>query len=137
MKLNTVENTDTLCLCYLDEIDETLKEVDESTYFAVYPLGVTHKRLYLIGDLIYKGTIKVTANLPVISNGDYSISLRLGKEYVGVEDFEDEDNTDQGSYNELTIKYSNAIPVDILISSNKILESHTTINFVLEWEQPV
>ena len=87
--LNTIENISTLSLCYLDEVDEYLKEVDETTYFAISPLSVSYKRLYLMGDYIYKGTVTVSAFLPENFDADYQVKLRLGQDYTDLNDFEE------------------------------------------------
>ena len=132
--LNTIENISTLSLCYLDEVDEYLKEVDETTYFAISPLSVSYKRLYLMGDYIYKGTVTVSAFLPENFDADYQVKLRLGQDYTDLNDFEEYTNVVSGNYESLTFKYGNAIPIDIMIYSNNITETHTEVEFVLEWD---
>lgn len=132
--LNTIENISTLSLCYLDEVDEYLKEVDETTYFAISPLSVSYKRLYLMGDYIYKGTVTVSAFLPENFDADYQVKLRLGQDYTDLNDFEEYTNVVSGNYESLTFKYGNAIPIDIMIYSNNITETHTEVKFVLEWD---
>ena len=135
--LNTIENISTLSLCYLDEVDEYLKEVDETTYFAISPLSVSYKRLYLMGDYIYKGTVTVSAFLPENFDADYQVKLRLGQDYTDLNDFEEYTNVVSGNYESLTFKYGNAIPIDIMIYSNNITETHTEVNFILKWDENI
>lgn len=135
--LNTTENISTLCLCYLDEVDEYLKEIDDSTYFAISPLSVSYKRLYLIGDYIYKGLVTVSASLPDNFESDYEVRLRLGQTYTNVSDFENHTSTVSGNYESLVFKYSNAIPLDVMIYSNNITETHTEVNFILKWDENI
>ena len=135
--LNTTENVSTLSLCYLDDVDQYLKEVDNTTYFAVSPLSISYKRLYLIGDYIYKGVVTVVATLPLEFSSDYTIKLRLGDVYTNANDFESYSNSISGSYEDLTFKYGNAIPLDVMIYSENITEDHTAINFTLSWDETV
>ena len=133
--LNTNENISTLALCYLDEKDEYLKEIDSSTYFAVSPLSVSYKRLYLVGDYIYKGVVTITATLPSSFETDYTVKIKLGEAYDNVEQFDGFNNVATSEYSSLLFKYGNAIPLDVMIYSNSVIETHTQVNFLLEWEE--
>ncbi len=133
--LNTNENISTLALCYLDEKDEYLKEIDSSTYFAVSPLSVSYKRLYLVGDYIYKGVVTITATLPSSFETDYTVKIKLGEAYDNVEQFDGFNNVATSEYSSLLFKYGNAIPLDVMIYSNNVTETHTQVNFLLEWEE--
>ena len=133
--LNTNENISTLALCYLDEKDEYLKEIDSSTYFAVSPLSVSYKRLYLVGDYIYKGIVTITATLPSSFETDYTVKIKLGEAYDNVEQFDGFNNVATSEYSSLLFKYGNAIPLDVMIYSNNVTETHTQVNFLLEWEE--
>lgn len=133
--LNTNENISTLALCYLDEKDEYLKEIDSSTYFAVSPLSVSYKRLYLVGDYIYKGVVTITATLPSSFETDYIVKIKLGEAYDNVEQFDGFNNVATSEYSSLLFKYGNAIPLDVMIYSNNVTETHTQVNFLLEWEE--
>ena len=133
--LNTNENISTLALCYLDEKDEYLKEIDSSTYFAVSPLSVSYKRLYLVGDYIYKGVVTITATLPSSFETDYTVKIKLGEAYDSVEEFDGFSNIATSEYSSLLFKYGNAIPLDVMIYSNNVTETHTQVNFLLEWEE--
>lgn len=134
--LNTNENISTLALCYLDEKDEYLKEIDSSTYFAVSPLSVSYKRLYLVGDYIYKGVVTITATLPSSFETDYTVKIKLGEAYDNVEQFDGFNNVATLiEYSSLLFKYGNAIPLDVMIYSNNVTETHTQVNFLLEWEE--
>ena len=120
--LNTNENISTLALCYLDEKDEYLKEIDSSTYFAVSPLSVSYKRLYLVGDYIYKGIVTITATLPSSFETDYTVKIKLGEAYDNVEQFDGFNNVATSEYSSLLFKYGNAIPLDVMIYSNNVTE---------------
>ena len=133
--LKTNENISTLALCYLDEKDEYLKEIDSSTYFAVSPLSVSYKRLYLVGDYIYKGVVTITATLPSSFETDYTVKIKLGEAYDNVEQFDGFNNVATSEYSSLLFKYGNAIPLDVMIYSNNVTETHTQVNFLLEWEE--
>lgn len=129
--LNTNENISTLALCYLDEKDEYLKEIDSSTYFAVSPLSVSYKRLYLVGDYIYKGVVTITATLPSSFETDYTVKIKLGEAYDNVEQFDGFNNVATSEYSSLLFKYGNAIPLDVMIYSNNVTETHTQVNFFI------
>ena len=133
--LNTNENISTLALCYLDEKDEYLKEIDSSTYFAVSPLSVSYKRLYLVGDYIYKGIVTITATLPASFEDEYDVKIKLGKAYDSVQEFDGFSNIATSEYSSLLFKYGNAVPLDVMIYSNSVIETHTQVNFLLEWEE--
>ena len=77
--IKTNENINSIALAYYDEEDEVLKEVNEDNlYFSLSPYSTKYKRLYLIGDLIYRDIIKVEAF--VTSFGEitnYEVKLNL------------------------------------------------------------
>lgn len=135
--LNTNENISTLALCYLDEKDEYLKEIDSSTYFAVSPLSVSYKRLYLVGDYIYKGIVTITATLPASFEDEYNVKIKLGEAYDSVEEFDGFSNIATSEYSSLLFKYGNAVPLDVMIYSNNITETHTEVNFILKWDENI
>ena len=130
--IKTNENISTLAIAYYDEVEEVLKEIDSSLYFALSPLSLSYKRLYLIGDLLYQGNVTITATLPNQFQENYTIKLRLGEIYNNVDDFTNSTNTVTGNYKTVNFKYSNAVPLDVLIYSLNITEEHTEILFKLE-----
>lgn len=130
--IKTNENISTLAIAYYDEVEEVLKEIDSSLYFALSPLSLSYKRLYLIGDLLYQGNVTITATLPNQFQENYTIKLRLGEIYNNVDDFTNSTNTVTGNYKTVNFKYSNAVPLDVLIYSLNVTEEHTEILFKLE-----
>lgn len=113
--LNTNENISDLALAYFDEVDEVLKEITpDNLYFSISPYSSQYKRLYLIGDLIYKDIIKVSA---YIDNDFYEVYVKVLDSFNKISDFEESTNY---AYCTLTNKHLNSIPVDFLIVSNNI-----------------
>lgn len=123
--IRTTENISDIALAYFDEVDETLKEINENNlYFSLSPFSTQHKRLYLIGDLIYKDVVRVYA---YIGNGDFEVKLSLLDSFTSVADFSDAtDNV----YCTLDNTHLNSIPLDILVISNNI--SYSTVTLEIE-----
>ena len=116
--INTNENINSIALAYYDEEDEVLKEVNEDNlYFSLSPYSTKYKRLYLIGDLIYRDIIKVEA---LVSEG-YEVKLKLLDAFNNISDFSDSTNR---VYCTLNNTHLNSIPLDILvISTNTYYET--------------
>ena len=113
--IKTNENISELALAFFDETDEMLKEITEDNlYFSLSPYSSQHKRLYLIGDLIYKDVVKITAE---VSSGDYEVYVAILDRFNGRSDFSEASNT---VYCTLTNTHLNSIPVDFLIVSTGI-----------------
>lgn len=111
--INTFENISDIALAFFDEREEVLKEItEENLYFAVPSFSTQHKRLYLIGDMIYNNTVNVVAN---IEEG-YEVKLIVKDSFDSLDDFNDATNTVSCTFSH---SYLNSIPVDILIISNK------------------
>lgn len=122
--IKTTENISDIALAYFDETDETLKEINENNlYFSLSPFSTQYKRLYLIGDLIYKDIIKITANI----NEEYEVKLNLLDSFNSVSDFTEATNT---IYCTLDNKHLNSIPLDILVISKTI--SYTTVDLEID-----
>lgn len=118
--INTNENINSIALAYYDEEDEVLKEVNEDNlYFSLSPYSTKYKRLYLIGDLIYRDIIKVEA---LVSEG-YEIKLKLLDAFNNISDFSDSTNR---VYCTLNNTHLNSIPLDILVISTNT--SYETVN---------
>ena len=118
--INTNENINSIALAYYDEEDEVLKEVNEDNlYFSLSPYSTKYKRLYLIGDLIYRDIIKVEA---LVSEG-YEVKLKLSDAFNNISDFSDSTNR---VYCTLNNTHLNSIPLDILVISTNT--SYETVN---------
>lgn len=118
--INTNENINSIALAYYDEEDEVLKEVNEDNlYFSLSPYSTKYKRLYLIGDLIYRDIIKVEA---LVSEG-YEVKLKLLDAFNNISDFSDSTNR---VYCTLNNTHLNSIPLDILVISTNT--SYETVN---------
>lgn len=113
--IKTNENISDIALTYFDEEEEVLKEITvDNLYFSLSPFSTSYKRLYLVGDLIYKDIIHVSAN---ISDG-YSVKLKILDKFNYVSDFED---ATSDVYCTLNNTHLNSIPLDILIISESIV----------------
>lgn len=124
--INTDENISDIALAYYDDVDEVLKEVKgENLYFSLSPFSSQYKRLYLIGDLIYKDIVRVTAN---ISEG-FEVKLASLSSFNYLSDFEDKTNE---LYCVLDNKHLNSIPLDVLVTSNSIAYNTVFLDIVLE-----
>lgn len=122
--IKTTENISDIALAYFDEVDETLKEINEDNlYFSLSPFSTQYKRLYLIGDLIYKDVIKVTASV----HQDYEVKLNLLDSFNSVSDFTEATNI---IYCALDNKHLNSIPLDILVTSKNI--SYNTVDLEID-----
>lgn len=118
--INTNENINSIALAYYDEEDEVLKEVNEDNlYFSLSPYSTKYKRLYLIGDLIYRDVIKVEA---LVSEG-YEVKLNLLDAFNNISDFSDSTNR---VYCTLNNTHLNSIPLDILVISTNT--TYETVN---------
>ena len=118
--IKTNENINSIALAYYDEEDEVLKEVNEDNlYFSLSPYSTKYKRLYLIGDLIYRDIIKVEA---LVSEG-YEVKLKLLDAFNNISDFSDSTNR---VYCTLNNTHLNSIPLDILVLSTNT--SYETVN---------
>ena len=118
--IKTNENINSIALAYYDEEDEVLKEVNEDNlYFSLSPYSTKYKRLYLIGDLIYRDIIKVEA---LVSEG-YEVKLNLLDAFNNISDFSDSTNR---VYCTLNNTHLNSIPLDILVISTNT--SYETVN---------
>lgn len=123
--IKTNENINSIALAYYDEEDEVLKEVNEDNlYFSLSPYSTKYKRLYLIGDLIYRDIIKVEAfvnSFGEITN--YEVKLNLLDAFNNISDFSDSTNR---VYCTLNNTHLNSIPLDILVISTNT--SYETVN---------
>lgn len=130
--LNTFENISDIALAYFDEKAEVLREIsDQEDYFCVAPFSVQYKRLYIIGDLLYNNTVTISAKLNTEFQDQYEIKLKLGSTYNQVSDFDGASDTISGSYKSIGHKYLNAVPLDVLVTSNNLTEKSTSITFEL------
>ena len=132
--LKTNENIVDIAIAYFDESDEMLKEItQDNLYFALSALSFQYKRLYLIGDLMYTSSIKITAIIVDDPDEEYTIKLNLNKDFNNVADFNDSTNSVSGTFDNQASRYLNAMPLDILISSNNITEVSKAVEFTLEF----
>lgn len=117
--IDTNLNISDIALAYYDDIEEVLKEVTEETlYFSVTPFSSQYKRLYLIGDLIYKNIVKISAN--IYGTSAYTVKLESLEKFTSLMDFEESSNV---LYIESSSNYLNTIPVDILITSHENIDT--------------
>lgn len=128
--IKTNENIVDIALAHFDEVDELLKEINATDlYFAVSPLSVQYKRLYVIGDLLYNSSIRITSTVPTEFEEQYEVRLRLGTNYQSIDDFSQATNTVFGNYRTFGSKHLNAVPLDVLIISKTVTETTTSISF--------
>ena len=132
--LKTNENISTLAITYLDEVDETLKEISNGgLYFATSPFEAIHKRLYVIGDMLYDSVITISAEVAQYFRDDYTVQLKLGaNDFVS---FEESTNTSTKTLNIVTSTFVNAMPLDVLVTSKNITEKSTKIIFTISAEK--
>lgn len=118
--LKTKENISTIALAYLDETDGFLKEVTEKNmYVAIPSFKKGLKRFYLIGDYLYNYSLSVSA---LVTNPELVVKVLLGRKINTLEIFTPATHIDKVIYQEAEFKYLNAVPLDILIESQSILE---------------
>lgn len=107
----TSANVFSIALAYYDEVEEVLKEIDETNlYFSLHPYKTEYKRLYLIGDMIYSEIIKVSITAP----SGYDVKVKKLDTFDSLSNFDDATNE---VYCTVSNSYLNAIPLDILITS--------------------
>lgn len=133
--MNTSEVVNNLALTELDAETESLREVTEDSFvIAVSSKRFTIKRYYLIGEMLYKKyiTVRVTTG-----SFDYTARILVGsKEYPRYSDFNREIHKGV-SYDTSNFKYLNALPVDVLVESNRISQTDCTLEIEIgaedEW----
>ena len=119
-----------LGLMYLDPISETLKEIDvTSMYIPVYPFESVVRRFYLCGDALFlDSVIIIKVSVDTAHQDDYDVKILAGQENPRLSDFDTADNKCVTSYGNINNYFANAIPVDILLSSNLRSESAAQLN---------
>lgn len=133
--LNTKESISTIALAYYDEVTKELKKVtSDNLFFAISSYSITMKRLYLIGDLIYNYDISVNASFVNFDTTSYTTKICMGKELLNIENFNESSHTITGNYETLPFTYLNAIPLDIYIKSNGLVEITDYIDFSINIE---
>lgn len=120
----------TIALCYIDPNTNTLNELNtESTTIKSDSFETTIRRFYLIGsDVIDPLKLTtLTVSLKGVKSEEYFTSVLAGQINPRVSDFTTKNNSIVFSYNQLDLKFDNAIPIDILIKS---LSKTETINML-------
>ena len=59
---NTIIVND-LALTYYDSVNEVIKELDDDFYCTLKPFSNSFYTLYLVGDLMYTSSVRITFNL--------------------------------------------------------------------------
>ena len=114
--INTIESISELALALYDERDETLREVTSNDLvFPVFANKRIIKRLYLIGEFLYKK--KITVSVTSSDTKQYITKLVIGREGLRYSDFSEYTNTYTTTYDQCSDKFLNALPVDIFIES--------------------
>ena len=114
--INTIESISELALALYDERDETLREVtSDDLVFPVFANKRIIKRLYLIGEFLYKK--KITVSVTSSDTKQYITKLVIGREGLRYSDFSEYTNTYTTTYDQCSDKFLNALPVDIFIES--------------------
>ena len=114
--INTIESISELALALYDERDETLREVtSDDLVFPVFANKRIIKRLYLIGEFLYKKNI--TVSVTSSDTKQYITKLVIGREGLRYSDFSEYTNTYTTTYDQCSDKFLNALPVDIFIES--------------------
>lgn len=123
--IRTNENISDIALTYFDEKEEVLKEITvDNLYFSLSPFSTSYKRLYLVGDLIYKDIIRVKAS----TIEGYSVKLRMLEKFNYISDFDE--STDE-VYCTLDNTHLNSIPLDILIISESIVNETVSLELTI------
>lgn len=137
--MNTSEVVNNLALTELDTETESLVEVTEDSFvIAVSSKRFTIKRYYLIGEMLYNKNITVKV---ITGSEDYTAKVLVGyKEYPRYSDFI-ESTFSNISYTTSSYKYLNALPVDVLVESNRISQTDCTLEIEIgaddEWTPTV
>lgn len=130
--INTVESINELALALYDDRDEVLREVTENDLvFPVFSNKRIIKRLYLIGEFLYKKQITVSVST---DNTQYIAKVVIGREDIRYSDFIEYTNMHSTTYDTSPYKYLNALPVDIYIESLGFSSEDVSIEIDLKVE---
>ena len=119
-----------LGLMYLDQLSETLMEIDSNSLaLSVYPYENVIRRFFLCGDILFINTaITLTVSIDTVHTADYSVKVIAGASNPQVSDFDSATNSCTTSYALTNSYYTNAIPIDILLTSNLRTESSASLS---------
>lgn len=119
-----------LALTYYDTVDEVIKELDDNFYCTLKPFSNSFYTLYLVGDLMYTSSVRVTFNLT--SNDTDKLDIRAYSGEFNYNVFDDNTSSVIINYASADYKYNNAIPINIRLTSNAITQSTASLSIVLE-----
>lgn len=132
--INTIESISELALALYDERDETLREVtSDDLVFPVFANKRIIKRLYLIGEFLYKKNI--TVSVTSSDTKQYITKLVIGREGLRYSDFSEYTNTYTTTYDQCSAKFLNALPVDIFIESTGFSTEDVSIDINIKVEE--
>lgn len=132
--INTIESISELALALYDERDETLREVtSDDLVFPVFANKRIIKRLYLIGEFLYKK--KITVSVTSSDTKQYITKLVIGREGLRYSDFSEYTNTYTTTYDQCSDKFLNALPVDIFIESTGFSTEDVSIDIDIKVEE--
>ena len=132
--INTIESISELALALYDERDETLREVtSDDLVFPVFANKRIIKRLYLIGEFLYKKNI--TVSVTSSDTKQYITKLVIGREGLRYSDFSEHTNTYTTTYDQCSDKFLNALPVDIFIESTGFSTEDVSIDIDIKVEE--
>lgn len=132
--INTIESISELALALYDERDETLREVtSDDLVFPVFANKRIIKRLYLIGEFLYKKNI--TVSVTSSDTKQYITKLVIGREGLRYSDFSEYTNTYTTTYDQCSDKFLNALPVDIFIESTGFSTEDVSIDIDIKVEE--
>lgn len=132
--INTIESISELALALYDERDETLREVtSDDLVFPVFANKRIIKRLYLIGEFLYKK--KITVSVTSSDTQQYITKLVIGREGLRYSDFSEYTNTYTTTYDQCSDRFLNALPVDILIESTGFSAEDVGIDIDIKVEE--
>lgn len=127
--LKTDENIKTIALAFLDEEDGYLKQVQvDNLYISVPNKEFKHMQFFLIGDEIYTNKLTVTVR---IDNPSYRVGVTLGEKYKNLSQF-DKRTAYLNYHSNAEFKYANAIPVDIVVFSDSVVEETSELEIFIE-----
>ena len=132
--INTIESISELALALYDERDETLREVtSDDLVFPVFANKRIIKRLYLIGEFLYKK--KITVSVTSSDTQQYITKLVIGREGLRYSDFSEYTNTYTTTYDQCSDRFLNALPVDILVVSTGFSTEDVGIDIDIKVEE--
>lgn len=132
--INTIESISELALALYDERDETLREVTSNDLvFPVFANKRIIKRLYLIGEFLYKK--KITVSVTSSDTKQYITKLIMGREGLRYSDFSEYTSTYTTTYDQCSDKFLNALPVDIFIESVGFSTEDVSIDIDIKVEE--